>query len=121
MENKTSEQIIQVSAPPTPIQVTPHQKDITKQKIIKWLTFDTKNWEDVFFSTVTHLCVPIFATSVLVGSEELAKLLIIPYIIAVVVIVSVSVWVIHQYPEMQALVWVRVVIIAMGIALGGIA
>jgi hypothetical protein len=117
MEN--SNEIIQVSAAPTPaLTQTIRSQDITKQRVTQWLTFDTKDWEDVFFSAIVHLSLPMFATSVLLSAEGTAKLLFIPYVIAVIAVISIAAWIIRQFPEMQALVWGRVAIIALGAILG---
>jgi hypothetical protein len=115
MENR---EIIQVSAP-TPVTPIQHrQQDITRIRITKWLTFETKDWEDIFFSAVSHFCMPMFATSILVSVEGIAKLLIIPYILAVISVITVATWLIRQFPEMQALVWGRLSVISLGVFLG---
>lgn len=118
---KENEKIIQVSAAPTPVlaQVaTTRHQDITKARITKWLTFETKDWEDIFFSAVTHLCMPMFSTSVLLSAEGIAKLLLVPYLIAIISVITVAAWLIRQFPELQALVWGRLSVILLGILLG---
>lgn len=119
MEN--NEKTIQIAAAPIPQsnQIIRPQ-DITKIRITKWLTFEGKDWEDVFFSALIHLSYPLFATSVLTSTDGIARLLIIPYLIVVITIVSGSGWLIKQFPEMQALVWGRLIIIGIGIILGGL-
>ncbi|WP_143289244.1 hypothetical protein [Brunnivagina elsteri] len=109
-----------MSAAPTPaLAQTIRSQDITKQRVTKWLTFDTKDWEDVFFSAIVHLSVPMFATSILLSAEGIAKLLIVPYVITVIALISVAAWLIRQFPEMQALVWGRGAIVVLGAILGG--
>lgn len=115
-----SKEIIQVSAAPTPaLTQTIRSQDVTKQRVTKWLTFDTKDWEDILFGSIIYLCLPMFATSILLSTEGIAKLLFLPYVVAVIAVISIAAWLIRQFPEMQALVWGRVAIMALGAALGG--
>lgn len=116
MEN--NEKIIQVSAPTPVIAQSNRHQDITKNRITKWLTFETKDWGDIFFSLVSHLCMPMFSTSVLLSAEGIAKLLLVPYLLAVISIITVAAWLIRQFPELQALVWGRLSVILLGILLG---
>jgi|GEM_PF-4046158 hypothetical protein len=114
------EKIIQVAPPITAVNNQSVKTDKTKLRIVKWLTFEDKDLQDLIFSTSTLLCFPMFSTSVLISGEGLARLLLVPYVLAWIVVFCTVLWLVKQFPDLQPLVWGRLLVMVIGALLGGI-
>jgi len=111
---------------PTPSAITPttpsRQRWVeeNKSRVMDWLTFKGKEWEDVAFAAVIYVCAPMFAVSILLNLVGSIPALLIIFITLVAVVGCIAIWLIKNVPESSALVWGRLVLITIGLILGGL-
>ncbi len=92
-------------------------REESKIKLLDWLSFKGKDWEDIAFSAVIYVSAPMFAASLLLSGNPLLFCI---FIVLVIVISASAKYLLDICPEASALVWGRLLLISLGLLLGGL-